>query len=147
MKTIFILLIIYQIKHFLCDYPLQTAWMLNKFKSGWDWVLPLLAHSLVHAVFTYTIALAFRPELALSLAIFDLLIHFTMDRIKASPDMLGKYKMLSANEYIEIATSPCYSVGKEALRSNRIYWISLGLDQLVHHLTHYVIIYRIIVGG
>ena len=33
-KEIFILLILFQIKHFLCDFPLQGKYMLGKFKGG-----------------------------------------------------------------------------------------------------------------
>ena len=35
---IYLLLVIYQIKHFLCDYPLQGKFMLGKFKGGLEWI-------------------------------------------------------------------------------------------------------------
>ena len=115
---IFVLLIIYQIKHFLCDYLWQGPYMLGKFKDR-GWVLPLLAHSSVHALATFLIVFVFTQALLLSigLALFDLVIHFTMDRIKASPDLLGRYGI-----------------------KEKQFWWSLGLDQMVHHLTHYAII-------
>ena len=118
----FTLLIVFQVKHFVCDYPLQGQYMLGKFKET-GWVLPLLSHSLVHGLATLIIALAFGIPtlLAFGLMLLDVIIHFTMDRIKASPNMLGVYKP-----------------------HQKAFWISLGVDQTVHHLTHYLIIFFII---
>lgn len=59
-----------------------------------------------------------------------------MDRIKASPKRLGKYKALTSSEF-EKAT-------EEQKKSNTYFWWALGLDQGVHHLTHYLIIYFLI---
>ena len=133
---IFVLLIIFQIKHFIADFPLQTEYMLRKFSPKWDFLLPLLAHSLVHAGLTLIIALCVKPELAVKLAILDLTIHFIMDRIKAGPKYLGKFKSLTASEF-NTATQD-QKVG------NKLFWWSLGLDQSVHHLTHYLIIYLLV---
>jgi len=46
-----------------------------------------------------------------------------MDRIKASPNLWGRYKDMN----------------------NAPYWMCLGLDQAVHHLTHYALIAMIII--
>lgn len=117
-----LLLVIFQFKHFLADYPLQNAYMLGKFKPT-GWVLPLSAHCAWHFGFTLLIVLVWTgsPVLAVLLGLMDFVIHFTMDRIKASPNMLGKYKHTEAK-----------------------FWYALGLDQMVHHLTHYLIIICII---
>ena len=78
-----------------------------------------------------------------------------MDRIKASPKMLGRYKSLSKKEFMrakdqvndeytygDIENRKAFSkLGKSKLDSNRKFWYSLGIDQMVHHLTHYIIIY------
>jgi hypothetical protein len=133
MNKIFLLLVIYQFKHFLADYPLQGKYMLKKFLPGTEWILPLMAHSGVHAVFTLAIALCFKPELAITLALWDGIIHFTMDRIKASPDLLGRFKPLTAKDYMESTDAQ--------KRANTLFWWALGLDQMVHHLTHYGLIY------
>lgn len=166
---IWLLLVLYQIKHFVCDYPLQGKYMLGKFKSGWDWVLPLAAHAGVHGGATFLIALCVKPKSAFWIALFDMAIHFTMDRIKASPNLLGRFKALSGSEYSKIAerlqevaaiekknletktsgdeTNICYDVkayAAERFRSNTYFWWALGLDQGVHHLTHYFIIWRLL---
>jgi hypothetical protein len=118
---LFFLLVLFQIKHYLADYPLQTDYMLRKFRQD-GWVLPLLCHALIHGGFTLIIASAFAaPMVAISLAVFDTTIHFIMDRIKASPQIFGKYQP-----------------------DEKPYWLALGLDQMVHHLTHYAIIFVII---
>lgn len=121
MTEIFLLLILFQIKHFVADYPLQGAYMLGKFKRE-GWVLPLAAHCGVHAVFTFVIATVFAGvKLAVVAAAIDFVLHFTMDRLKASPDMMGRFKP-----------------------DNSKFWYALGFDQMVHHVTHYLIIAMIV---
>lgn len=133
-ETTFALLVIYQIKHFLADFPLQTGYMLGKFKDGWGFLPPLLAHVGVHAVFTFVIVLFFTESifLAFVLSVFDFTVHFFMDRIKAGSKYLGRYKPLTAKEYS--------SATKKQKQHNMFFWWSIGLDQMVHHLTHYAII-------
>lgn len=151
MGTIFLLLIIYQLKHFVADYLLQGRYMLGKFKNGFAWILPLAAHSGVHAVMTYIIALFFNSKMALTVAVIDFVLHFAMDRVKASPSLLGRYKALSANEMKNILSylptlgeaGVKEKFGKE-LKSNTYFWFTLGIDQGVHHLTHYLIIWMLL---
>lgn len=107
------LLIFYQIKHFVADFLLQNVWMLQKSRPGWDFVPPLAIHAGVHAALTLAACLYVKPD-AWWLAVLDFVVHFTMDRIKAGPRYLGRFH--------DIRT--------------RAYWISFGLDQMVHHLTH-----------
>jgi len=156
---VFSLLVLFQIKHFVADYPLQNKYMLGKFKPGWGFALPLLAHAGVHALFTLAICLWMAPNLWW-LSIVDLITHFIMDRIKASPRYLGRFKALSGNEMMEIKDWCQHmdevgwtNVGKEyfakhhspKLKGNTYFWWSLGLDQMVHHLVHYYIIFAIVV--
>lgn len=159
MNEIFILLLVYQIKHFLADYPLQTPYMLKKFLPNAGFFWPLCAHAGIHAAFTLVIASVFFVYVGfefpiifiLGIAYFDFIIHFVMDRIKASPNMLGRYKPLSANEFPSIIVwagcsgNSTESIrAREKLRHNKYFWWALGLDQAVHHLTHYTIIYLLV---
>lgn len=152
MTTIFILLVIYQLKHFICDYPLQTSYMLGKFKGGNEWILPLGTHCLVHGIATFIIALFFNPKVAVLVTAVDIFLHFIMDRIKASPNMLGRFKTLTKEEYVYIQSilnniielNSNKKIARDRLKSNTLFWYSLGLDQMVHHLTHYVIIWMLI---
>jgi hypothetical protein len=123
MIDIFTLLLAFQAKHFIADFPLQGRYMLGKFKADWGFVAPLSAHVSVHACFTLLIAVVFGAPLAFAaaLAVFDAVIHFAMDRLKASPRLLGRYKP-----------------------DGPYFWWALGLDQCVHHLTHYAIIWFLV---
>lgn len=117
----FYLLIAFQVKHFLADFPLQFPYMLRKFRPGWDFVLPLTAHCGVHAILTLAIVLWVRPALWW-LAVADFIIHFVMDRLKSGPRFLGRFKD----------------------QTKTLYWVSFGFDQMVHHLTHFLIVWIIL---
>lgn len=155
----FLLLVIYQLKHFLADYVLQGRYQLGKFKDGTEWILPLLSHVAVHAGFTFIIANVFfliwgvnDLGLAIEIALFDATVHFVMDRLKAGKKHLGRYKPLTASEYMlasgvvasSNATDSYRGDCQRRLRGNKLFWISLGLDQAVHHLTHYICVYMIL---
>lgn len=154
LQFIFTLLIIYQLKHLLADFPLQGTFMLGKFKPGWDFLLPLLAHVGVHGGMTLAICLYFAPHLWW-LALVDAGIHFTMDRLKAGPKYLGRFKPLTGAEYVEVVEtmekySPSaftvYRPAKRKLWGNVLFWNAIGFDALVHHCTHYFIIYMIVIA-
>jgi len=119
---LFLLLVVYQIKHLVADYFLQGKYMLGKFKEH-GWGQPLTAHVSVHAVFTFIICLSFGVSLlySVALAALDFVVHFVVDRIKASPNLLGRWKP-----------------------TEKQFWWALGVDQMMHHLTHYVIIFAIL---
>lgn len=160
---IWILLFVFQIKHFLADYPLQGKYMLGKFKKYPDFVLPLLAHSGVHAIFTFSIAYFATNNwlFSLNISLFDLSTHFVVDRIKASPHMLGKFKALSKSEMLQMmridkemtedyneysgSARKRWNMEKvEKIKSNTYFWWALGWDQFMHHMTHYFIIWSIL---
>lgn len=152
MKHIFILLLLFQLKHFLCDYPLQGKYMLGKFLPYPKFIVPLTAHCFVHLSITYLICYYYRPDLAFYLAWLDFVCHFIMDRIKASPNLLGRFKPLTAEMYkfnyeglqIQLKNKWDTTKTKTVLKHNTYFWWSLGLDQMVHHCTHYLIIYLLL---
>ena len=130
-EQIFILLFIFQVKHWICDYPLQTPFMLKKFQKR-GWVYPLFCHVRVHAVFTLLISSAFLnlysdmavhdyARIAVWMMFLDGVVHFIVDRIKAHPDLGGRWKT-----------------------DNPKFWWALGGDQMLHHLTHYIVIYVLV---
>lgn len=126
---VIVLLIMFQLKHFLCDYPLQTQYMLQKCsRSGW--IKPLIYHAGCHAIGTGLLGsifmLTFYKDVDYSLwmwalMLLDFIIHFGVDRIKAHPDLGGKF-----------------------VNTNPKFWWCLGADQMCHHLTHYFIIYLLV---
>lgn len=154
------LLVIFQFKHYYADYKLQNEYMLGKFKEK-GWVKPLAAHCFVHASFTFVIAaITLNLYTMFALAAFDFIVHFIMDRIKASPKLLGRHKAISPEKYKQLkndilvtskvgdweAFDQARDMFGMAMESNRKFWLALGIDQMVHHLTHYVIIFVILLG-
>lgn len=147
MNTLMILLVVFQVKHFICDYPLQGRYMLGKFKPGMGFILPLLAHVSVHGAMTGLIGLVYGlpASIVLGCVGVDMSVHFIMDRIKASPALLGRYKPMSSEQMKDILLyeSKGIPLGKvlgKRVRDNTLFWHCLGLDQMVHHLTHYLVI-------
>ena len=161
----FILSIVFQVKHFVADYPLQNEYMLGKFKGGWDWVKPLAAHCGVHGLMTLAILTLLCQWLSwgmiLFLSVLDMVIHFGMDRIKASPNLLGKYESLDKtcfkgvyafakgdfksmkvdDMFTDAEKQEKIAWGQNRLKENKYFWWSLGIDQGIHHLTHELIVY------
>lgn len=148
---IYLLLLIYQIKHFVCDYPLQGRYMLGKFKSFPDFILPLTAHAGVHGVATFFIASIFKPKIAFWMALLDMVVHGVVDYIKANPKLGGRWAALSKSEMGNIL-SYLPTLGEEGVREkfgdqlkgNTYFWWALGADQMAHHLTHYIIIWSLL---
>lgn len=117
------LLVLFQLKHFICDYPLQNAYMLGKMKTT-GWIKPLAAHSTVHAWFTFLIILLIQPNNVLMYLLIpaaDFILHFVVDRLKASPNIGGRFKP-----------------------EQPYFWWALGIDQMAHHIINYVFIYIIL---
>lgn len=121
------LLVVFQVKHWLCDFPLQTPYMLGKGKTDTDWVNPLTAHAGVHALGTFIVAACFlwgEPRIGLFAvlpACFDFWSHFVIDRIKAAPSLGGRWKP-----------------------SDPKFWWALGADQAAHHLVGFGIIFYLL---
>lgn len=134
MFEVFLLLALFQLKHFICDYPLQNEYMLGKMKSK-DWIKPLASHTFVHAVGTLTIVYWFFALtissfnytyvlISIALGFADFCLHFVIDRIKASPNLGGRWKPNEPK-----------------------FWWALGADQMAHHLVNYIFIYILVTSA
>ena len=136
------LLVSFQVKHLLADYFLQGRYMLGKFKPFPAFILPLAAHALVHAIFTAIICIIVGVgwPVVLKLSLLDFTAHFIVDRLKASPKLLGRFKALDKNSF----TTAIVNGDSRALKGNIYFWWALGFDQFLHHLTHYYIIWVIV---
>jgi hypothetical protein len=121
LENIFILLVVFQLKHFLADFLFQHNYMLKKVRPNWNFIAPLALHCFVHATLTLVICLVFNYKLAW-LAVADFAIHFFMDRFRSGPRYLGRFN------------DPHTS----------IFWWVLGADQMIHHLTHIWIIWYLV---
>lgn len=125
----FLLLFLYvafRLKQLTCDFLLQTDWMaLNKGKPGKEGYRALFSHTIIHAIGTTLIVLAFAPTLWW-LGGLDFLIHSIIDRTKG----VLTYK-------------------KGWKPANTMFWWAFGLDQEAHNLTHLAFVVLILMdkGG
>jgi len=117
----FVLLAVFQVKHYVADFPLQSQYMLRKTEPGWSFAGPLALHCAVHAGLCLAIVIVVAPSLWW-LAVVDFVTHFAMDRIKSGPRYLGRYRDVSRTGF----------------------WNCLGFDQMVHHLTGFYIIWMLV---
>lgn len=98
-------------KHLVCDYFLQTVWMVRGKERRAGWLAPLAAHAGIHAAGTLLIVLAIAPALWW-LAAVDFLLHALVDRAKA---------------ILTRGTDP----------GRPLFWWLFGTDQALHQLTHF----------
>jgi len=116
------MMLAYELKHFVADILFQNEYMVHgKSKENFkDYFLPLLAHSFINAILAAFIALLVGKGLMIFLVIFvaELFFHFVIDRLKASPKLLGKW-------------TP----------DNPIFWQVLGLDQFLHRICYILYIF------
>ena len=108
----------FQIKHFLGDFVLQTPWMLNNRRyyghpGG-------LAHAGVHvALSVIVLAMAETPaRLLAGLALAEGVVHYHVDWAK---DNISSKQKLTPDR--------------------QAFWIALGADQGLHHLTYLAMVW------
>lgn len=118
----FILLsLLFALKHFIVDFPLQTSPYLYKNKGVYGHPGGLI-HSGLHGVGTFLILLAFAPiGWVCALSLFDELIHYHIDWAKVNINDRFGWGPTTHSEF----------------------WVLLGLDQLLHSLTYILMIYMV----
>lgn len=119
LSYLFVLLIAFQVKHWLADYLLHLPSLLDRNIKEHEkqWWVVLFAHSFFHSFLTGLIIIVSNYTLWYLLVI-DLFGHLIIDGIRSHPKLLGRYNHIYFH-----------------------YWKIMGLDQMGHHLTHYLIIY------
>lgn len=113
LATILAFIALLQIKHVICDGPLQTLPMV---KAKRHYLRPLgLSHAAIHAGGTFVVALAFGlgPLFALQLAIVDAVIHYHID--------FSKENIVHNRGWVE---------------TQGPFWWSFTTDQALHHMTY-----------
>jgi Protein of unknown function (DUF3307) len=117
-NTAFVPLFWLFVKHFICDFPLQAnPWM---YRNKGTYLHPGgIVHAGIHGLGTLLVLAPFIGSLALQLAAFDMLVHYHIDWAKMK---LSKRYDLQPN-------------------NSERFWILLGFDQLLHHITYFMIIY------
>jgi hypothetical protein len=106
-------LIVLQIKHFFCDYPFQSVYMLTN--KGIYLHPGGILHAGLHALGSTAAFLVVTPTLPLGLAIVigEFVVHYHLDWAK---DQINRRMKLTA--------------------AMREFWWAIGADQLIHHLTY-----------
>jgi hypothetical protein len=122
------LLLVFQLKHLVVDYYLQTPRMYGNKGKPYGWFWPLVEHAGVHAVATFLILVFFfvltsgftlsdAQVVGATAAAFDFVTHFITDRWKATR--------------------------KHSSREPQ-FWINLGWDQMIHHIVGILIVFWVV---
>ena len=114
----FVLLLGFQLKHFIADYLLQTGWMIAQKGNLRAW--GGYAHAGVHVLGSaIVLAIAHVPWLtAVLLLAAEFVIHYALDFAKVG-----------------------YGRGIDPDEHAQRFWAMHGLDQLLHQLTYAAMIY------
>jgi hypothetical protein len=119
--TVFILLALFGIKHFVADFLMQYDYMLRD--KGIYGAEGGLHHAGTHACLTFLILVFFchnaNDIIALSLA--DFVLHYHIDYFKQQ-------------------------LNRGLTTADRKFWVWLGLDQALHYLTYVGIIYYVTIS-
>jgi hypothetical protein len=105
------------IKHFICDFPLQASPWMYKNKGTYGHAGGLV-HAAIHGSGTFIALIYWFGLSAWLFAIVDMIIHYHIDWAKMNISM--KFDLKANN--------------------SEWFWILLGFDQLLHHLTYFAII-------
>jgi hypothetical protein len=116
--TVFILLALFGIKHFIADFVMQYDYMLRE--KGIYGAEGGIHHAALHAIFTLWILVFVIGDanLAIMLSLADGVIHYHIDWAK---------------QQLNKGMSP----------ADRMFWVWMGADQGLHYLTYIGIIYAV----
>lgn len=105
------------VKHFICDFPLQASSWIYRNKGNYGHIGGL-THAVIHGIGTFAVLYYWLGTNAWVYAVIDMLIHYHIDWTKA------------------------YISKKLDIRADNStwFWTLLGFDQLLHHLTYFLII-------
>lgn len=113
---VLVLLTLFQIKHFVADYPLQNYQMITE--KGVYGKAGGIYHSLIHAALTFTVlgllnyfVFPIGYTVAFAIAALEFFIHYHIDWSKMQ-------------------------MGKRFTPKDKGFWNWIGFDQLLHHVTY-----------
>lgn len=105
------------IKHFICDFPLQTfSWMYKN--KGTYGHFGGVSHAALHGLGTFAALAYWLGPQAWTLAVIDMVVHYHIDWAKMNINK--KFNLRADN--------------------SEWFWISLGTDQLLHHITYFTLV-------
>jgi len=112
----FIAWFLFIVKHFVVDFLLQRKYQYHN-KGVYGHPGGIL-HAFLHGLFTGVIVYIISPDATIPCAWFDFMVHYHIDYVKTR-----------VNNYYELTPS------------NDKFWLLLGLDQCLHYLTYWVILF------
>ena len=114
--TVFILLVLFGIKHFIADFVMQYDYMLRE--KGIYAAEGGIHHAMIHAAWTFLILVFFCHSAndVIMLALADGFIHYHVDWAKQQ-------------------------LNRGLTTADRMFWVWMGADQALHYLTYIGIIY------
>jgi hypothetical protein len=118
MNTVILLLALFGIKHFICDFVLQFPYMLAQ--KGIYGARGGLDHAYIHGIFTWFILMPFIGSMAAFPALVDIAAHYHIDWAKQQ-------------------------LNKGLTPADRMFWVWFGADQALHYLTYIAIIGFIVI--
>jgi hypothetical protein len=106
------------VKHFICDFPLQAnAWL---YRNKGRYLHPGgIVHAGIHGIGTLLVLAPFIGSASIMYALIDMVIHYHIDWAKMN---VAKHYDLQPH-------------------NSEQFWILLGFDQLLHHITYFLIVY------
>jgi hypothetical protein len=118
MMTVLIALVLFQVKHCLCDFVLQTQSQIRA--KGTYGAMGGIHHAGLHAIGSVPAlyVLTHAPLTIVAFAAVEFVLHYHVDFTKARVD--ATYGWTVADQQ---------------------YWIVFGLDQFVHQLTYLAFVY------
>jgi len=120
-STVFSLLALFGIKHFIADFLMQYPYMIRD--KGIYGAEGGLHHAVVHACWTFLILVPFitSAEQLIALPLVDFVLHYHIDYFKQQ-------------------------FNRGLTTADRMFWVWLGADQALHYLTYVGIISYVTVG-
>ena len=112
-NTIILLLALFGVKHFICDFLLQFPYMLAQ--KGTYGAEGGIHHASMHGIWTWFVLLPFLGTAAVFPALFDMAAHYHIDWTK---------------QQLNRGLTP----------ADRMFWVWFGADQGLHYLTYIAII-------
>ena len=124
-----VVLLAFLIKHFVCDFLMQTPWM---YQNKGKWMHPGgVFHAVSHGAGTAVIVAAtMNPLLIVIAMVVDTVLHYAIDYAKVN---------ISA-QYGWAVNKP----GEGLLIMDNKFFVMFGLDQLLHMLTYVGIIVLVV---
>jgi Protein of unknown function (DUF3307) len=106
------------VKHFICDFPLQSnPWL---YRNKGTYLHPGgIVHAGIHGIGTLLVLAPFIGSVSIMYALIDMVVHYHIDWAKMK---VTKHYNLQAH-------------------NSEYFWILLGFDQLLHHITYFMIVY------